>query len=111
MKNWKIINTIEQIKQIKELSKTKAQLIYKHSTTCPVNADVKEKLEADFEKLTAQMDLYYLDLLAFRAISNQIAEEFGIKHQSPQVILIQNEKVIFHGSHYKFEVVDILKAI
>ena len=43
--------------------------------------------------------LYYLDLLAHRDISNKIAEDFGIRHESPQLIVIQNGDEVNNASH------------
>ena len=111
MKNWKILDKMAQLDEIVLLSKQKPQLIYKHSTTCPVNADAKARIEQGFESLASKMDLYYLDLLTFRAISNEIETKFGVRHESPQVLLLKDGKVVFHGSHYKFDVSDILKHV
>jgi len=43
--------------------------------------------------------LYFLDLLAHRNLSNKIAEDFGIRHESPQLIVIENGNEINNASH------------
>ena len=45
------------------------------------------------------LDLYYLDLLNYRAISDEVGIKFMIMHESPQLILIKNGKVMSHASH------------
>jgi bacillithiol system protein YtxJ len=41
-----------------------------------------------------------LDLIAYRALSDQIAKDFGVAHESPQILVIREGKVVYHESHY-----------
>ena len=45
------------------------------------------------------VEFFYLDLLAFRQLSNAIAARLNVPHQSPQVLLIINETCTLHASH------------
>ena len=49
-------------------------------------------------KLT-DSQFYLLDLLSYRSLSDQISSDFGIKHESPQLLIIKDEKCILHASH------------
>jgi bacillithiol system protein YtxJ len=51
------------------------------------------------ERVEASMPAYFLDLIAYRNISNAIATRYGIEHESPQLLIVQGGKVIFHSSH------------
>ena len=42
---------------------------------------------------------YYLDLIRYRAISNKIAETFGVHHESPQILIIRNGECVYDESH------------
>jgi bacillithiol system protein YtxJ len=53
---------------------------------------------------------YYLDLLEHRNISNAIAQDTGVEHESPQAILIENGKVLKHASHMSIYVSELLEA-
>jgi len=46
------------------------------------------------------LDFYYLDLLTYRPISNEIAEKFSVTHQSPQILVIKNGNAVFNNSHH-----------
>lgn len=98
--NWNTLNKPEMLAEVKEFSKTQKVLIFKHSTSCNISSTALNRLERAWknEEMT-HIKPYFLDLLRFREISNQIAQEFGITHQSPQVIIIENEKAIFDASH------------
>jgi bacillithiol system protein YtxJ len=47
-----------------------------------------------------KVDFHYLDLLNYKAISNEIATFFQVHHESPQIILIKNGECIYDESHY-----------
>lgn len=42
---------------------------------------------------------YFLDLIRFREISNQVEEHFKVPHQSPQVLIIRNGEAVYDDSH------------
>lgn len=96
--NWKILANTDQIDEIKVASKHKMQIIFKHSTRCIISKMALKRFEDEFN-LEGQIDLYYLDLIKYRDISNRIADDFEIIHQSPQILLIKDGKVIYNESH------------
>ena len=55
-------------------------------------------IEREFD-LEGVVDAYFLDLIAHRDISNEIASRFGVYHESPQLILIKNGKAVYNVSH------------
>jgi bacillithiol system protein YtxJ len=95
--NWISFTTEEQLKQIKEKSMERPQVIFKHSTRCSISTLAKSRL--DKAGLTGNMDFYYLDLLTYRSLSNKVAEEFGVYHESPQVLIIKDGKCVYDESH------------
>lgn len=98
---WLPLTQPEQLRAIVQESHEHPVLIFKHSTTCSISAAAKAKFERQWPdaSLPADTALYYLDLLRFRPLSGQIADEFGVQHQSPQLLLIQDGEVRYHASH------------
>ncbi len=103
--NWISLNKPEQLEAIKEHSKTKPQLIFKHSTRCNISAMALSRMERS--TAPENVDFYLLDLIAHRNISNSIAEDFQVYHQSPQILLIVNGECIFDESHTGISMDDI----
>ncbi len=99
MENWKILDTIEGIDPIIKASADKPQIIFKHSTTCGISANAHYNLENGFDELEGKVDFHYLDLLANRPVSNAVAEKTGILHQSPQIIVLKDGKVVYTVTH------------
>lgn len=96
---WIDLNKMEQLDAILEKSKTKTQLIFKHSTRCGISRRVIGQFKNDYSLNEQQADLYYLDLLNYRDISAAIAERFKVVHESPQLLVIKNGVAVKHSSH------------
>jgi|TARA_B110000967_G_scaffold13687_1_gene13158 bacillithiol system protein YtxJ len=75
------------------------QLIFKHSTRCSISRFVLADFTAHFTYSSDEFVAHYLDLLNYREISNEIADHFEVVHQSPQLLVIKNGKVVSHASH------------
>lgn len=97
--NWKILETMDTLDQLEKDSHNKMVAIFKHSVSCGISAHVKHSLESQWNLADEALDIYYLDLINFRPISNEIASRFSVMHQSPQILLIKDGKVIYHSSH------------
>jgi len=97
--NWIALTSVSQLDEILNNSDNKTQAIFKHSTRCGVSSMVIKQFEkqSDFNHI----DFYYLDLLKYRDTSNIIASKFNIIHQSPQLIVLKNKKVIASNSHHE----------
>ena len=98
---WLPLTQPEQLRTIVQESHEHPVLIFKHSTSCPISAMAKAKIERQWPDATLPADtpLYYLDLLRFRPLSAQVAEEFHVQHESPQLLLIQAGQCRYHASH------------
>ncbi|MGB1121066.1 MAG: bacillithiol system redox-active protein YtxJ, partial [Saprospiraceae bacterium] len=97
--DWQLLNTAEGIEAIKEKSTEKPQVIFKHSTRCSISSMAKRRLERNWNIDESKVDIYYLDLIAYRSISNLVSSDFGVTHQSPQILIIKNKEAVFHTSH------------
>lgn len=99
--NWNKLTTAAQIDEIKALSAQKPVFIFKHSTSCSISSMSLDRLQRNWKDEDAdKITPYYLDLLAYRALSNQVATDFDVPHESPQVIVIQGGKAVYNESHY-----------
>ena len=107
--NWILLQDEKQLNEIVSNSNNVPQVIFKHSTRCGISSMTKSKL--DKKEAPKGINFYLLDLIRFRSISDKIATDFGISHQSPQVLVINKGKCIFNESHYGISFDDIQAAI
>ncbi|NDI99710.1 bacillithiol system redox-active protein YtxJ [Flavobacterium sp. LaA7.5] len=96
---WNELTELQQIDGIVKESATMPVLIFKHSTRCSISRMALKSFEREYSIEENDVKAYFLDLLAYRDISNEIAVRFGVLHQSPQILLIKIGEVVFHASH------------
>ena len=72
-------------------------LIFKHSTRCSISSMALNRIEENTKQ--SINNCYFLDLLKYRSISNKIEVELDIKHESPQILVIENGVCTYHTSH------------
>ena len=96
---WIELTSSEQLKQAIETSVDHPIILFKHSTRCSISTMAKSRFESNWNTDLSDVSIYYLDLIAHRNISNEIAELTGIEHQSPQAIVLKNKEVIYDASH------------
>lgn len=107
--NWEKIEKLAQIEELKTLSKEKPVLIFKHSTRCSISSMALDRLSRNWKDSDSEIiKPYYLDLISYRQVSDEIANEFGVMHQSPQVILIKDGRATYDNSHMGISYGDIL---
>lgn len=97
--DWIPLNDLQQLDEIITYSYEKTIVIFKHSTRCSISRFVLKRFEDDFYFPTEEIKSFYLDLLAHRDISNEIARRFEVEHQSPQIIVIKNGRAVYVASH------------
>lgn len=93
------LENIDQLNTIVEASFLKPQLIFKHSTRCSVSRFVLNEFKSGYSFSEVDFTAYFLDLLSYREISNAIANQFNVVHQSPQLLIIKNGKAVAYASH------------
>ncbi len=110
-KDWKSLRSAADLDAAIAESYQYPVALFKHSTSCGISSMAKWNLEKDWDFGTEEVKFYYLDLLAFRPISNAIADQLNVIHQSPQVILLRNGEVIYHTSHHAIGVAPLRAAL
>lgn len=107
--NWIQLTTPEQLQQIK--AATGYSAIFKHSTRCSISMMARKRFEIDWDAIPEGTPLYFLDLIAYREISNAIAEDFKVHHESPQLLLIRDGECIYETSHGEISAEELAEQI
>ena len=107
--NWTSLESAEQISGIKQ--QPGYSLIFKHSTRCSISMMVKKRFELDWNNLPDDMTVYFLDLIKYRELSNKIAADFNVYHESPQLLLIKDGECVLDLSHGEVSVEEALSVM
>ena len=97
---WKSLTSLDQLDDIDADSNEAPVVIFKHSTRCGISSMVLRRFEKELADLDTLPQLYLLDLIAFRDVSNGISQRYGVIHESPQLLLIHDGRAVHHASHY-----------
>lgn len=104
---------VKQLTSIEELHEFVKQpgkhLLFKHSTTCPISAKAHEEFQAYAQN--SDVSAAIVHVIEDRPVSNQVAEDFGIKHESPQIFLVEDGQVAWNTSHWKITQANIKEAM
>lgn len=102
--NFIEIHSGEELDELFDKSKQQPVVLFKHSLTCPISAGVYREV-ADVDS-----DIYLIVVQYARGVSNQLAEKTGVRHESPQAIVLKDERAVYHASHYDVTAEDIEKV-
>jgi len=107
--NWIALENIDQLQKIKQAAGY--SILFKHSTRCSISLMAKKKFEFESESLPAEVPVYFLDLIKYRGISNAIADDFQIHHESPQLLIIRDGECVYETSHSEISAEDAAEQI
>ena len=100
---WNRLTSVNQLIEIEKESFYQPIAIFKHSTRCGTSSMALRQFESQFETDNMSVKLYFLDLLSFKDISNEIAIRFQVFHESPQLIVLKDGNTIHHSSHHQID--------
>lgn len=84
-------------------------VLFKHSTRCSVSNMAWKMFQQEWNN--NESPVYYLDLLNYRSVSNAIASQFQIEHESPQVLVIKNGVCVYHATHQAIDAAIVQAAL
>jgi len=108
--NWENLTDLNQLGEIIFNSNEKPAVIFKHSTRCSVSRMALKQFENEFN-LEEEVTPYFLDLISYREISNEIANRFNVHHESPQILLIKDGKSVYDASHSDIDAQELKSKI
>ncbi|CAI6067487.1 hypothetical protein PAECIP112173_02038 [Paenibacillus sp. JJ-100] len=94
------MTSIEQLNSAVQATEDQPLLLFKHSTRCPISAHAYQEMN-DYLHNSPNEHIKYgiIYVVEDRPVSNEAAERLGVKHESPQVILVQKGMPTWHTSH------------
>jgi len=99
--NWVKLERTEQLEE--NMSSPLPVALFKHSTRCHISSMALRNFERSWDVDPDKCVPFFLDLIAYRDLSNEIARLTGVVHQSPQLLLIKNGEVIHSASHHSID--------
>ena len=91
-----------------EVSRSEPVALLKHSVTCPVSAYGRQ----EFMRLVdlGDIPLYVVVVQYARAVSAALEAELGVRHESPQALILYEGTAVFHQNHGRIRATDLYHA-
>jgi len=99
------INDKQSFEKLAERSKDQPQVIFKHSLTCPISSAAYEQMSR------FQGEVALIEVQNARQLSNDIENQLGVPHESPQVIVLNKGQVAWNASHFKITAEAVADAV
>lgn len=110
--DWNKLESLEDLDHVENLSSEKPVIVFKHSTRCSISAAALSRLERKWnDDEMRNSEIFYLDLIRNRDISNEIATKYGVRHQSPQVLVIKDGQSVHDASHFGIDYQSLNKVV
>ena len=103
---------VEQLIRIEDLDRVFSRpraLVYKHSARCWMCTNTLRDVRA-FAGEHPDIDVFMVDVLGSREVSNEIAGRLDLKHESPQAILLEDGEAVWHANHMKITISSMNEA-
>lgn len=104
-KNFSRITDVTELEKLLDRSKERPVVIFKHSLTCPISASAFERMQG------YEGDVDLVEVQRARTLSNEIAQRLGVRHESPQIIILRNGQVLWDASHFKITAEAVAEAV
>lgn len=111
MAKFKEVYNSKDLGEILDESSRRKIILFKHSTTCPISACAWREVQNFIENSPDDVLVAMIKVIESRSVSNQVAKDLEVNHQSPQVLLLSNRQVLWHASHHAVTQKEIKKAL
>ena len=108
---FKEITCSRELGQILDESCQRQIILFKHSTTCPTSSHAWREVQNFIKESSDEVLVGMIKVIECRPVSSQATEELGVKHQSPQVLLVSDRQVLWHASHLEVTQAKLMKAL
>lgn len=107
------LQNIDELDSLIERSHEAPVMIFKHSLICPISS----RAYGEFERYLAERPSgdtvvhALIEIQKARPVSNAVAERTGVRHESPQALVLKGGQVVWHQSHSALRVESLSQAV
>jgi bacillithiol system protein YtxJ len=105
-----VILPVEDHAAVEQAMVAPRAVIYKHSPRCGVCIASDQEIR-HFVDGPCDVPVYWIDVVAQGQLSRRVAEHLGVPHESPQVILVERGRAVWHASHWEVRASDLEEQI
>ena len=113
MSSYSRLESVHEIEPLFETSRERAVVFFKHSLTCPISTAAFREYQQFLDDRPDGDDTVYtlIEIQNARDVSNALAERTGVRHESPQALLVRDGQVVWNASHWSIKVASLNDAL
>jgi len=101
MSPLKPLSHVDELEAAIAESSERPVLLFKHSRSCGISCEALDELHAHLDAAVAGAAYKLITVQSHRRVSNEAAARLGIRHETPQAILIRNGRPVWSASHFR----------
>ena len=102
---------IDELDRLLAASEDRPLLIFKHSYTCGTSAEALDELVTHLNEQPADVEYAMVTVQTHRDVSNAVTKKLGVRHETPQALLIRDGRVVWSASHFRVTATAVVDAI
>jgi bacillithiol system protein YtxJ len=95
------LSDVDELEAAIAESRERPVLVFKHSRTCGVSAEALDELRTHVERAEAGVSYKLITVQSHRRVSDEATVRFGIRHETPQAILLRDGRPVWNASHFR----------
>ena len=111
MTNLTPLSDLDMLEAAIAESRERPVLLFKHSRTCGISCEALDELQAHLERPAANVTYKMITVQSHRRISDEAAARLGVRHETPQAILLRDGRPVWKASHFRITADELGKAV
>jgi bacillithiol system protein YtxJ len=111
MKNLTHLSDLDMLEAAIAESLERPVLLFKHSRTCGVSCEALDELHVHLRQTGSGAAYKMITVQSHRGVSNHATERLGVRHETPQAILLRDGRSIWNASHFRITADEIARVL
>ena len=111
MNNLTQLSDLEMLEAAIAESVDRPVLLFKHSRTCGISCEALDELHSHLEGGPADAGYKMITVQSHRRVSDSVTERLGIRHETPQAIVLRHGRPVWNASHFRITAAEIARAL
>ncbi len=96
------LSSMEELDGWFDRSRREPVWVFKHSLTCPISAAAFEEFQSFAgDDGGSETGHALIEIQTARELSDELARRTGVRHESPQALLLRDGEAVWHASHWR----------
>lgn len=105
------LQRIDELDRLLTESRERPLLLFKHSHSCGISAEALDELLAHLSEKNGEARYAVVTVQTHRDVSNAVAARLGVRHETPQALLVRNGQVVWKASHFRVTAAAVTTAL